>query len=127
MKKIAFLAAGVAFAAAFAVPATAAELTVKPRVVAKPDGIHHTHLCPQGKRIFTDLPYSHIVEAVYAYHDEAVVAAEQSQFSRSMRYNWALETKAWCGSAIGFSKTRTLDEETVAKCACFHYTMIRQR
>ena len=85
------------------------------------------HLCPQGRQIFTNLAYSEIMAAVTAYHEEAVVATEQSQFSRSMRYNWALETKAWCGSAIGYSWTRSLDEETVAKCACFHYTMIRQR
>jgi len=106
-------------------PAAAGDLVVKPRVQATPHAPQH--LCVRGKSIFSDLAYSEIVAAVTAYHDEAVAAAEQSQYSRSMRYNWALETKAWCGSAIGYSWTRTLDEETVAKCACFHYTMIRQR
>lgn len=125
MKKIALFALGAALAAAMSVPAAGGDLVVKPRVQATPHAPQH--LCVRGKGIFTDLAYSEIVAAVTAYHDEAVVAAEQSQYSRSMRYNWALETKAWCGSAIGYSWTRTLDEETIAKCACFHYTMIRQR
>lgn len=120
------LVLGIATAIALASPASAADYDVKPRIRAEaPDT--RSHLCLQGKRIFTDLSYGEIVAAVTAYHDEAVVAAERSQFSRSMRYNWALETKAWCGSAIGYSWTRSLEEETVAKCACFHYTMIRQR
>ncbi len=125
MTKFASLVLSAILAFAVAAPASSADITVKPRVHAvKP---HGEHLCLQGKRIFTDLAYSEIVAAVTAYHDEAVAAAETSQHSRSMRYNWALETKAWCGSAIGYSWTRTLDEETVAKCACFHLTMIRQR
>ncbi len=117
---------GAAVALAIVSPASSADFEVKPRVHAPaPDA--RAHLCLQGKRIFTDLSYNEIVAAVTAYHDDAVIAAERSQFSRSMRYNWALETKAWCGSAIGYSWTRSLEEETVAKCACFHYTMIRQR
>lgn len=126
MKKIS-LALGAVLAAALVLPAAASDLKVKPRVTTKPDVPHNIHLCKQGPRIFTEMSYSEIVDFMYAYHDEAVATAEASIASRSMRYNWALETKAWCGSAIGYSKTRTLDEETFAKCACFHYTMIGLR
>lgn len=123
--RIASLVLGLIAALALSLPAAASDLQVKPRKVQRADV--QKHLCWQGKRIFTDLSLNEIMDRVYVYHDDAVAAAEQSQYSRSMRYNWALETKAWCGSAIGYSKTRSLDEETIAKCVCFHWTMINQR
>jgi len=122
MKKIAILALGAVLAVG--APAAASDLQPKP-VVQR--GEAPKHLCWQGKRIFTELSLNQIMERVNVYHDEAVLAAERSQSSRSMRHTWALETKAWCGVAIGYSKTRSLDEETIAKCVCFHWTMINQR
>lgn len=122
--KIAAVALSAAFAFALTGTVSAAELTVKPRVVAKPDG--HPHLCQKGQRIFTEVPFGDIAAAVAAYHDEALEVKAASVASRSMRYNWALETSAWCGVAIGYTKTGTVDDEAVAKCACFHWTMIHQ-
>lgn len=115
----------VAAAVVMTAPVQASDLQGKPFKVSSAE--KPKHLCWQGKRIFTEFSLNEIMERVHVYHDEAVAATAQSQFSRSMRYTWALETKAWCGTAIGFSKTRSLDEETIAKCVCFHWTMINQR
>lgn len=122
--KLAAIALSAVFAFAFTGAVSAAELTVKPRVVAKPHA--HPHLCPKGQRIFSEVPFDDIVVAVNAYHDEALEVKAASIASRSMRYNWALETSAWCGVAIGYTKTGAIDDEAVAKCACFHWTMIHQ-
>jgi len=105
--------------------ASAGGLYAKPQQVSRAGAPEH--LCMQGKRIFSALSLNEMMDYVHAYHDDAVAASQSSRSSRSMRFTWALETKAWCGVAIGYSRTRSLDEETIAKCACFHWTMINQR
>jgi hypothetical protein len=120
--KFAALAVAAVAAFAFSGGAEAADLTVKPRIIAKPQ---HAHLC-KTTRALEQVPFDEIVTAVNVYHDEAVETKYASIASRSMRYNWALETSAWCGTAIGFTKTGILDDEAVKKCACFHWVMIHQ-
>lgn len=118
-------AAALTIAVSMSASAGAGGIYTKPQNVSREDA--PKHLCMQGKRIFSELTLNEMMEYVHAYHEEAVTASQTSQSSRSMRFTWALETKAWCGVAIGFAKTRSLDEETIAKCACFHWTMINQR
>lgn len=114
------LAAAVSFGLAGAAPA--ADLVVKPRVHAHPQA---DHLCKVA-RALEDIPFGDIVAAINTYHDEAIQTKYASIASRSMRYNWALETSAWCGTAIGFTKWGTVDDEATRKCACFHWVMIHQ-
>jgi OmpA-OmpF porin, OOP family len=40
------------------------------------------------------------------------------------RYHWALETKAQCGIAIGFTKHRIKDADSINKCDDFHRRMM---
>jgi hypothetical protein len=121
--KIATLALAAVAAFGLAGTAQAADLVTKPRVHAQPQA--ETHLCKVARKV-DDIPFSEIVAAVNAYHDDALETKSQTLFSRSMRYNWALETSAWCGAAIGYTKTGIVDDEAVRKCACFHWVMIHQ-
>ncbi|MEH3048280.1 OmpA family protein [Sphingomonas adhaesiva] len=51
--------------------------------------------------------------ALAATRDRGVIAADDS------RYVWASEAKVACGIAIGYLKTRTVDDETIARCRSF--------
>lgn len=51
--------------------------------------------------------------ALAATRDRSVIAADDS------RYIWASEAKVACGIAIGYLKTRTIDDETIARCRSF--------
>ena len=55
--------------------------------------------------------------AVTMTQDRNVVAATDSKFQ------WASETKVWCGIAIGYTKSSTKDEESINKCDAFYALM----
>jgi outer membrane protein OmpA-like peptidoglycan-associated protein len=49
--------------------------------------------------------------------DSNVVRATDSKFQ------WASEAKAWCGIAVGYTKSSTKDEESINKCDSFYARM----
>lgn len=59
------------------------------------------------------------------YFDEAngVVVAAQKSVLVQLRFDWALETRDWCGVAIGYMKDSVWDDEAVNRCLCFHEYM----
>ncbi|EEA96630.1 hypothetical protein [Pseudovibrio sp. JE062] len=59
------------------------------------------------------------------YFEEAntiVVAAQQATIVQ-LRFDWALETRDWCGVAIGYMKEAVWDDEAINRCLCFHEYM----
>ena len=53
---------------------------------------------------------------------EAALAATRSReivAANDVRYTWASEAKVACGIAIGFLKTRTVDEDSINKCDAY--------
>ncbi len=59
------------------------------------------------------------------YFEEAntfVVAAQQGHTAQ-LRFDWALETRDWCGVAVGFMKDGVWDDEAVNRCLCFREYM----
>lgn len=61
---------------------------------------------------------------------EAALAATKAPdvvAANDVRYTWASEAKVACGIAIGFLKTRTIDEDSVSKCDDFSRRMSEAR
>ncbi|WP_208979556.1 hypothetical protein [Pseudovibrio axinellae] len=51
-----------------------------------------------------------------------VVSAQQRNVTQ-LRFDWALETRDWCGVAIGYMKDGVWDDEAVNRCLCFREYM----
>ncbi|KZK80762.1 hypothetical protein PsAD46_03803 [Pseudovibrio sp. Ad46] len=69
--------------------------------------------------------HSEISVRVRDYFEEAntvVVSAQRSSIVQ-LRFNWALETRDWCGVAIGYMKDAVWDDEAVNRCLCFREYM----
>lgn len=69
---------------------------------------------------------SELTAEVVRLMDEAVAAANSSQWIDSRRpvFVWASEAKVACGMAYGYLRTNTRDEDTLNKCECFHSRMV---
>jgi OmpA-OmpF porin, OOP family len=54
----------------------------------------------------------------------ALTLSKEVVAANDVRYLWASETKVACGIAIGFLKTRTVDEDSIGKCDAYYQRMI---
>lgn len=64
---------------------------------------------------------------VVARMDRAVAVADDPRWISSTRptFVWASEAKVACGKAYGYLQSGWRDEDYLAKCDCFHATMLR--
>jgi outer membrane protein OmpA-like peptidoglycan-associated protein len=72
-----------------------------------------------------DLGMSELRSELRTRHDAAVTMTQDSNVVRSTdsKFQWASEAKAWCGIAVGYTKSSTKDEESINKCDAFYARM----
>lgn len=72
-----------------------------------------------------DLGMSELRSELRTRHDAAVAMTQDSNVVRSTdsKFQWASEAKAWCGIAVGYTKSSTKDEESINKCDAFYARM----
>lgn len=66
-----------------------------------------------------------VKELIAMFFPEAndVVVGAQTGFLPQLKFDWALETRDWCGVAQGYLKDSVWDTEAVNRCLCFHRYM----
>ena len=72
-----------------------------------------------------DLGMSELRSELRTRHDAAVAMTQDSNVVRATdsKFQWASEAKAWCGIAVGYTKSSTKDEESINKCDSFYARM----
>jgi OmpA-OmpF porin, OOP family len=72
-----------------------------------------------------DLGVAELRSELESRYNAAVALSQASDVVRAddAKYLWASETKVQCGIAIGYTKTRTKDEESINKCDSFFARM----
>lgn len=72
-----------------------------------------------------DLGMSELRSELRTRHDAAVTMTQDSNVVRATdsKFQWASEAKAWCGIAVGYTKSSTKDEESINKCDSFYARM----